>query len=205
MVNQDEGQSLPPPTGEGRRRGDPTWPGQWFALDETARLILTRDLSVIAATQGAHRLLSAPGDLQLRDDVLSVRDRRTATDLAAAIAGADAQRRLHVIGADDAGTFLIEVFALGPGHDAPVALTLRDLSQAVGVESADLESIFDITPGERQVIIRLLQGYSSRDIADQFGKSILTIRTHVKRAYGKIGVKSRGQLFARLLPYLWIR
>ena len=45
----------------------------------------------------------------------------------------------------------------------------------------------------------------SGDIAEQTGKSILTIRTHVKRAYGKIGVKTRGQLFAKLLPYLSIR
>jgi DNA-binding CsgD family transcriptional regulator len=55
------------------------------------------------------------------------------------------------------------------------------------------------------VIIQLVKGYSSREIAEQFGKSILTVRTHVKRAYGKIGVKTRGQLFAKLLPYLSIR
>jgi DNA-binding CsgD family transcriptional regulator len=75
----------------------------------------------------------------------------------------------------------------------------------VEIACADLEPMFGVTPGEHQVIVQLVKGYSSREIAEQFGKSILTVRTHVKRAYGKIGVKTRGQLFAKLLPYLSIR
>ena len=86
-----------------------------------------------------------------------------------------------------------------------VALTLRDLGATVQIECAELESMFSVTPGEHQVIVQLLKGFSSREIAQEFGKSILTVRTHVKRAYGKIGVKTRGQLFAKLLPYLSIR
>ena len=86
-----------------------------------------------------------------------------------------------------------------------MALALRDLSAPVEVACADLEPIFGVTPGEHQVVLHLLRGQSSSEIAEQSGKSILTIRTHVKRAYGKIGVKTRGQLFARLLPYLMIR
>ncbi|MFI4974022.1 MAG: helix-turn-helix transcriptional regulator [Caulobacterales bacterium] len=203
-MNPDEGQSLTP-TGEANRREERTWSELWFALDDAARLVVERDLTVRAASHGAQALIQGSPDLQLRDGALAARDRRTAADLAAAVVDASLQRRLHVIGAGDPGAFLIEVFALDGAADAPVALTLRDLSKVVDVESADLEAVFGVTPGEHQVIIRLLQGYSSRDIADQFGKSILTIRTHVKRAYGKIGVKSRGQLFARLLPYLWIR
>ena len=95
--------------------------------------------------------------------------------------------------------------ALGEGPDSPIALLLRDLRASAEIDCADLESIFSVTPGEHQVIIQLVKGYSSREIAEQFGKSILTVRTHVKRAYGKIGVKTRGQLFAKLLPYLSIR
>ena len=86
------------------------------------------------------------------------------------------------------------VMQLRTGYSAPVEIAC-----------ADLEPVFGVTPGEHQVIVQLLKGYSSREIAAQFGKSILTVRTHVKRAYGKIGVKTRGQLFARLLPYLSIR
>ena len=82
---------------------------------------------------------------------------------------------------------------------------MRDLRASAEIECADLESMFGVTPGEHQVLVQLVKGYSSREIAEEFGKSILTVRTHVKRAYGKIGVKTRGQLFAKLLPYLSIR
>jgi DNA-binding CsgD family transcriptional regulator len=100
---------------------------------------------------------------------------------------------------------MLEAFALGAAADSPVAITLRDLSAPVQIQCADLEPVFGVTHGEHQVIVHLLQGRSSSEIAEQSGKSILTVRTHVKRAYGKIGVKTRGQLFARLLPYLLIR
>jgi DNA-binding CsgD family transcriptional regulator len=100
---------------------------------------------------------------------------------------------------------LVDAFALGREAGGAVALTLRDLKATVQIECADLESMFGVTHGEHQVIIQLLKGLSSREIAEEFGKSILTVRTHVKRAYGKIGVKTRGQLFAKLLPYMAIR
>ena len=113
---------------------------------------------------------------------------------------------MGIVGAAGGGhALLIDVQALTGEPEGPVALTLRDPGGAVEIECADLEPMFGVTPGERQVIVQLVKGYSSREIADQFGKSILTVRTHVKRAYGKIGVKTRGQLFAKLLPYLSIR
>jgi DNA-binding CsgD family transcriptional regulator len=186
-----------------RRRGD-DWLAQWFELEPTARLIVNRDLSVLAVNLRAARMLE-DNWLALRDGSLSIRDRRIELDLAAAVAAAGVQAKSFVLGADAATAMLVEAVALGEPPHGPVGLVLRDLHAPVEVECADLEPIFGVTPGEHQVIVRLLQGYSSRDIADQFGKSILTIRTHVKRAYGKIGVKTRGQLFARLLPYLTIR
>jgi DNA-binding CsgD family transcriptional regulator len=120
------------------------------------------------------------------------------------VASAGGAPHLGVVGAGG-GALLIDAVALSGEPDGPVALALRDLRGPVEIECADLEPMFGVTPGEHQVIVQLLKGYSSREIADQFGKSILTVRTHVKRAYGKIGVKTRGQLFAKLLPYLSIR
>jgi DNA-binding CsgD family transcriptional regulator len=181
------------------------WAALWFALDAAARLVVNRDLSVLAANRAALGLLDANGALNLRDDVLTPRDRRFASDLASVVVQARAEPTFGIIGADGCPAVLVEALALGEGPDGPVALTLRDLSASVEIRCADLESVFGVTPGEHQVIVQLLKGYSSREIALEFGKSILTVRTHVKRAYGKIGVKTRGQLFARLMPYLSIR
>jgi DNA-binding CsgD family transcriptional regulator len=167
--------------------------------------VVGRDMTVFVANRPALDVIQTNGVLGLRDGVLAPRERRAAAELAAIVAEAGPKARFAVVGADGGAAVLVEAFSLGGSHDGPVALALRDLTAPVEIECADLEAMFGVTPGERQVIVQLLKGYSSREIADQFGKSILTVRTHVKRAYGKIGVKTRGQLFARLLPYLAIR
>jgi len=185
---------------------DGEWPSLWFAQDAVARLVVARDLTVLALNQPAVALLEANGALSLRDGGLVPRDRRCAAELAAMIAFAGPAARMSVLGAGGEGpALLVDVQTLSSEPDGPVALALRDPGGQVEIECADLEPMFGVTPGEHQVIVQLVKGYSSREIADQFGKSILTVRTHVKRAYGKIGVKTRGQLFAKLLPFLSIR
>jgi DNA-binding CsgD family transcriptional regulator len=189
-----------------QRDGVVDWPALWFAQDAVARLVVGRDLTVLALNSHATTLLEANGALSLRDGMLAPRDRRCGAELAAVIAFAGPTARMGVLGAgSDGPALLVDAQTLTSDPDGPVALALRDPHGQVEIECADLEPMFGVTPGERQVIVQLVKGYSSREIADQFGKSILTVRTHVKRAYGKIGVKTRGQLFARLLPFLSIR
>ena len=188
------------------RRDGVDWPALWFAQDTVARLVVSRDLGVLALNHQAVVLLDANGVLAMRDGVLAPRDRRCSAELAAIMAFAGPTARMGVLGAGNGGAMLlVDVQALTGEPDGAVALALRDPGGQVEIECADLEPMFGVTPGERQVIVQLVKGYSSREIADQFGKSILTVRTHVKRAYGKIGVKTRGQLFAKLLPFLSIR
>jgi len=203
-VSDDLGKNISPSRGSSRRIND-SWPAQWFERDCASRLVVGRDLAVLAINAQAKRLIDQTDGLAVRDTHLVMRDRKAASDLSDAVAAATPKARFRVIGNGGGSAMLVEAQALGEEAGAPVALLLRDLGATIEVECADLEPIFGVTPGEHQVILHLLQGHSSREIADRSGKSILTIRTHVKRAYGKIGVVTRGQLFARLLPYLSIR
>ncbi len=187
------------------RRDGVDWPALWFAQDGVARLVVGRDLTVLVLNRHGATLLEASGALCLRDGMLAPRDRRCAAELAAIMALAGPTARTGVVGAGGGSMLLIDVQTLDGEPDGAVALALRDPGGQVQIECADLEPMFGVTPGEHQVIVQLVKGYSSREIAEQFGKSILTVRTHVKRAYGKIGVKTRGQLFAKLLPFLSIR
>jgi len=183
------------------QRSSTDWSALWFAQDAAARLVVGRDLAVHAANPNALALIENNAALNLRDGMLATRDRRAFAELSDVVTGAEPRASCAVVGA----AVLVDAFALGPERGSAVALTLRDLRASVQIECAELETMFSVTPGEHQVIVQLLKGFSSREIALEFGKSILTVRTHVKRAYGKIGVKTRGQLFARLLPYLSIR
>jgi DNA-binding CsgD family transcriptional regulator len=200
LVNDDLGLSPSLAGGDGRR-SITDWPALWFAQDAAARLVVGRDLTVRAANRNALALIENTSALSLRDGALATRDRRVFAQLSDLVTGAESRASCAVVGA----AVLVDAFALGPEPSSAVALMLRDLRASVQIECADLETMFSVTPGEHQVIVQLLKGFSSREIALEFGKSILTVRTHVKRAYGKIGVKTRGQLFAKLLPYLSIR
>ncbi len=168
-------------------------------------MVVGRDLAVLAVNGRAAGILEANGALGVRDGQLSAKDRRSSADLSAMVAGAGLSPSVCALGVAEGGARLVEAVALDAERAGAVGLVLRDLAAPIEIECADLEPMFGVTPGEHVVVVQLLKGYSSREIAHASGKSVLTVRTHVKRAYGKIGVKTRGQLFARLLPYLSIR
>ena len=55
-----------------------------------------------------------------------------------------------------------------------------------------------LTARERQVAVLIASGLKRRDIASQLGVSLNTVTTLASRAYGKLGVRSRSALRARL-------
>lgn len=56
-----------------------------------------------------------------------------------------------------------------------------------------------ISTRERQVLTHLLGGMSNREISRELGISEKTVKNHLWKAYRKIGVKSRTQLFHQLI------
>jgi DNA-binding CsgD family transcriptional regulator len=61
-----------------------------------------------------------------------------------------------------------------------------------------LQQAYDLTPTEAEVAQWLMAGTSTNDIADIFGNSIHTIRTHVKRVMRKCGASSQVELVGLL-------
>lgn len=79
-----------------------------------------------------------------------------------------------------------------------VRLVIRDFRQPAG-ELPDLSRLFGLTPMEHRVVSLLLSGLAVNDIAEAIGNSVLTVRTHLKHSYGKLGVSTKEQLFAIVL------
>ncbi|MCW2991471.1 MAG: response regulator transcription factor [Solirubrobacterales bacterium] len=65
-----------------------------------------------------------------------------------------------------------------------------------------------LTEREREVVIAIALGATSREIADKLTVSVETVRTHVRNAMGKYGARTRAHLVAmaisdaELLPEL---
>jgi DNA-binding CsgD family transcriptional regulator len=50
-----------------------------------------------------------------------------------------------------------------------------------------------LTEREEEIIEHLSRGYSNREIAEAFGISVPTVRTHLRNIYAKLHVRSRTQ------------
>lgn len=59
-------------------------------------------------------------------------------------------------------------------------------------------SQYGLTNTESKIITSLASGITAIEIARANGSSLLTVRTHIKRAYEKMEVNSREKMFARL-------
>jgi DNA-binding CsgD family transcriptional regulator len=130
--------------------------------------------------EGLDRLLSRAGD-PLDDEIITLV--KSLTDL---VARADA--------------LVEEMRALGM-----LAVRLADARERgpaaprrpARIEAASPES--RISTRERQVLSHLLRGMSNREISRELGISEKTVKNHLWKAYRKIGVRSRTQLFHHLI------
>jgi len=56
-----------------------------------------------------------------------------------------------------------------------------------------------LTLRQKQVLQLLVEGLSSRQIADRLGLSFYTVTTHLKTVYGKLAVHNRAQAVSKVL------
>jgi DNA-binding CsgD family transcriptional regulator len=179
------------------------WASSSFIRDRVPRIIVTRNLKVLAVNARAMDVITATKVLSIAGGQLAATADLAMAKLRHAARTAGERESLQLLGQMDSGV-LLTAGAVSDAPTEPVTMTLRDTSAPTGIECADLCAIFGLTPGEQAVILGLLSGQSPPEIADQTGRSVLTVRTHLKRAYAKIGVCSHARLFARLMPLLHI-
>jgi two-component system response regulator NreC len=62
----------------------------------------------------------------------------------------------------------------------------------------------ELSEREREVVQRVVQGYSNRDIATQLSLSVKTVETYRARALEKLGLTSRAALVRYALERGWL-
>lgn len=169
----------------------------WIEGERRARLIVSRDLEVMWMN-GAARALSDDGE------AFGLEGRRLAPSspiLASLVASAGADEARCTVMPGDGGRRWVawarQVCA------APTALIGLTLQRARG--EARFQALIDhhfLTPSEGRIIEMLLGGAETGRIAQALDISIETLRTHLKHAYQKMGVRSRGELFAEAISFV---
>jgi DNA-binding NarL/FixJ family response regulator len=84
----------------------------------------------------------------------------------------------------------------GSPMSAPIA---RKVVQSLQAGPAQHDDTTELSPREREVLNGLAVGHAYKQIADQLGVSIHTVRNYIRRIYEKLHVRSRTEAVAKFL------
>jgi DNA-binding CsgD family transcriptional regulator len=182
-------------------------PGISVLLADTgARMIADADHRVVWSTSGAALLASGRSCISIANGALGGRTRHSDALLREILdeARLAAPRAVDQLIAPEP-SLRPELFVRAqsyPGRGAPFTLlTFRNLAgELQGIP--DLGHLYGLTGTEQRIVAMMFQGQSVTEIAQSVHKSVLTIRTHVKRIYGKLNVGTKEQLFSTVLKLM---
>ena len=70
----------------------------------------------------------------------------------------------------------------------------------ISMPACDNSTALQLTPGERDIVVRILLGQSNQEIANARGSQLSTVSNQVYSIFDKLGVESRTQLAERMVP-----
>ena len=88
------------------------------------------------------------------------------------------------------------------GSKPSFIVTLKELAED-GEKGGNLQARFNLSRRELEIIYYIVKGLSYNEIADKLFISKLTVHTHVKNVYRKLGTKSRLELYRYVQAPSW--
>lgn len=172
----------------------------WVNIDPRARMLLSRSGRIGWANDAAFRMLRDAGVFRVVDDHLVSDSGVTAAALARLLQEAAPGAALYAVTAVDADRqWLLRCQQLIPGDDDSIGFAAHRMADRVCYEA--MLQIHHLTPSEKLIVTMMLAGMETGRIAQKQDISIETLRTHIKHAYRKLDVTSRGELFAKAVDF----
>jgi DNA-binding CsgD family transcriptional regulator len=176
---------------------------QWIEAEGRARVLVDDALRVCWMNAAAESLISSPNSLLIRNGHIRTRENRFDRQLRELVDGAASQMSTCCLHDAKAGEHLVlTAVRLSAPSDEMVGLTLLRATEDFPFRFADLHSAFGMTQTESRVAYHLMCGRTAEEASQELGVSLETVRTHIKRAYAKLGVSSREGFFHRLTPFV---
>ncbi|GIJ44372.1 helix-turn-helix transcriptional regulator [Virgisporangium aliadipatigenens] len=148
-------------------------------------LVLDHDLRLVTANPAAQRWIEELGSSGLPIAVL---------DVAARAQKSAAYGRVR----DRSGRWIsVQASPLTGDRPASIAVLIAPAPTAEVIEI--LQLAYALTRSERAVLEQVISGASSRTIAGRLFITTATVQDHLKAIFAKVGVRSRGELVARML------
>jgi DNA-binding CsgD family transcriptional regulator len=172
----------------------------WVNIDPRARMLLSRSGRIGWANNAAFRMLRDAGVFRVVDDHLVSDSGITAAALARLLQNAVPGAATYAVTAMDADRqWLLRCQQLIPGDDDSMGFAAHRMADRICYEA--MLQIHHLTPSEKQIVTMMLAGMETGRIAQKQDISIETLRTHIKHAYRKLDVTSRGELFAKAVDF----
>jgi DNA-binding CsgD family transcriptional regulator len=107
--------------------------------------------------------------------------------------------RHQVVTTGDGGRWRLEILAVpGLGNLGCCLVILSPVQLPSPKELASRFEPFQVSYREAEVLAHVLRGQKAAEIAAQLRLSEYTVKDHLKHAYAKLGISSRGQLLSRI-------
>lgn len=107
--------------------------------------------------------------------------------------------RRQVVTTGDGGQWRLEIVALSGLGGTGYSLVVLTPAQLPGADDIRLRlGDYRLSRREAQVLALVLRGLKAGEIATRLGITEYTVKDHMKHAYAKLGITSRGQLLSRL-------
>lgn len=175
----------------------------WLCGESRARVLVDRELAAYWVSDSAEALMQSERSVLHRNGRIVPKDPRLEGELRTFVARATDEVSTHcVANRETGGQIVLAATRLPDPWNHLVGITLRNADDQATVRVADLRQPFGLTATEARVAGRLLCGNTAEETAEQMNVSLETVRTHIKRAYGKLGVRSRERFFHKLAPFV---
>lgn len=174
----------------------------WCEMSQAAMALLTMDHRLVWANATANVIFFQGQHVTPRDGSLYCVDQSKASSLRTFLRSAGEVRTSWVSTAVDAPPLIICARLLTVEDATPrIGLTFFRTEPQDRYVWTDFGDAFHLTRAEAAVVKRILDGANVDEIAEAQGISVETIRTHIRRLYGKLNISGREQLFALMAPF----
>jgi DNA-binding CsgD family transcriptional regulator len=186
------------------------------AFDSTpdAALLVDSEAVVLAANAAARKMLANRDGIYIQSERLRLGDRFLEARLYHILKGIATAAHLHrhasrrgalrVPSASGETDFLLQVFPVEQKLAGAAVIFMSTTASSHGPAESDLAHLFDLSPMQRRIALRLLEERPARKVAEDLGISRNTFKTHLRRLYLKLGVSRQTEL-VRLLSKLKVQ
>lgn len=159
---------------------------------------------LLAVTRGARHLLQANNLIDARGPKLQLPTRALQQELLDTLHAAranDARRTAQLLKLErKAQRPLSLMICAPPEHSAPpLAVYLYEPGYTPRISESTLCKLYELTPAEARVARIMVNGHTTREVAQHNGTSVHTVRNQIKNVFAKTGASRQAELAILLL------